>query len=88
MRTDTLFGLNRWAKKITRGARRQTISHIPGLTKPRVGALRRYTLADGVVLEDFVQITRWAGGPNYYLALQTPDGDVVQESLWLDDELC
>jgi hypothetical protein len=87
MRTDTLVGLNAWAKKKIRGARRETIRHIPGVYKPWVGALRRYTLADGAVFEEYIQCEPWAGGPNYHLALKTPDGEVVPESLWKDDDL-
>jgi hypothetical protein len=88
MRCDLLVGLSVRAKNLIRGARRETIGHIPGAYKPWVGALRRYTRSDGAVLVEFVQSAPWCCGPNYYLALKTADGEVLAASLWTRDEMC
>lgn len=52
------------------------------------GDLHRYTLANGTVLEEYVQAVIHSGGPVYHIALRdSTSGEVVPESLWTDDEL-
>lgn len=56
--------------------------------KPFAGDLHRHTLANGTVLEEFLQATIHSGGPVYHIALRNAEsGEVVPESLWTDDEL-
>jgi len=51
------------------------------------GDLHRYVLANGAVLEEYVQAVIHSGGPVYHIALRDSSGNPVPESLWTDDEL-
>jgi hypothetical protein len=51
------------------------------------GDLHRYVLANGAVLEEYVQATIHSGGPCYFIALRDSSGEAVPESLWTDAEL-
>ncbi len=63
-------------------------SKVRGRYIPFAGVLHRYTLANGTVLEEFLQETMNSGGPVYHIALRNAEsGEVVQESLWTDEEL-
>jgi hypothetical protein len=88
-RFDLMIGLNQRGKDIVHCLRRETVGHILGAYKPRVGALRRYTNpADGRVFYDYVRCDNWFCGPNYFMALKDEDGEIVPASLWREDELC
>lgn len=76
----------RWAKIPV--ARIETIGKITGAWKPHVADLRRFTMADGTVYEEYVQSNPWSGGPVYHTALKNAaTGEPVAESLWTDEEL-
>lgn len=49
--------------------------------------LERYTFSDGTVLESYVQECPWSSGPMTFMALRTPDGKPVPESLWTEEEI-
>ena len=51
------------------------------------GDLHRYTLANGTVLEEYVQAVMESGGPCYCIALRDQHGKPVPKSLWSDKEL-
>lgn len=51
------------------------------------GDLHRYTLANGTVLEEYVQAVMESGGPCYFIALRDQHGQPVPQSLWTDREL-
>lgn len=56
--------------------------------KPFAGDLHRYTLANGAVLEEFLQATINSGGPVYFIALRdSKSGEALPQSLWSEDEL-
>lgn len=75
----------RWAKIPI--ARIETIGKIAGAWKPHVADLRRFTMPDGNVYEEYVQVTPWSGGPVYHTALKNAaTGEPVAESLWTDEE--
>jgi hypothetical protein len=69
-------------------AEKVAYSKVRGRYKPFVGDLHRYTLASGVVLEEFLQATMNSGGPVYHIALRDArTGVAVPQSLWTDEEL-
>lgn len=76
---------NRWRRVSI--ARIQQIGVIKGAWNPAVAQLKRYTMPDGRVFEEFVQEVPWSGGPCYHIALKDGRGNVVPESLWTEDEL-
>lgn len=86
------FGVNVFAdgrrKRFSRwtnlpAARIQVIGIIHGVYTEKVSDLHRYTMSDGKVYEEFVQVTPWAGGPMYHLALRdVRTGKPVPQSLW------
>lgn len=49
--------------------------------------LNRYTLPTGEVYEEYVQAEPWSSGPVFFLALKDGDGNVVEESLWDDEDI-
>ena len=77
----------RWAKVPV--ARIQTIGAIHRFYGgSRLADLRRFTMPDGTVYEEYVQSTPWSGGPVYHTALKNAaTGEPVVESLWTDEEL-
>lgn len=76
----------RWAK--VPAARIRVIGKITGAYKPHVADLHRYTMADGRVLEEYVQAEPWSAGPVYHIALKdAKTGKPVAESLWTQDEI-
>ncbi len=49
--------------------------------------LHRYTMPDGKVYEEYIQEIIHSGGPCYFLALRTADGQPVRHTLWTDEEV-
>ena len=49
--------------------------------------LYRYTFPDGHVFEEAVQAEPWSSGPVIFLALKNENGEWVEESLWLQEEI-
>ena len=62
-------------------------SKIRGTYKLFAGDLHRFTLANGRVVEEFVQETMHCGGPCYFIALRDESGQTLQKSLWTKEEL-
>jgi hypothetical protein len=62
-------------------------SKLRGAYKLFVGDLHRYTLANGQVLEEYLQATMHSGGPCYFLALRDSSGKPLEQSLWTKEEL-
>ena len=48
--------------------------------------LYMYTMPDGRVYYEYLQSTMWSSGPCLFIALKDEKGNVVQESLWTDEE--
>lgn len=48
--------------------------------------LRRYTMPNGKVYEEYVQAEPWSSGPCIFLALRNENGP-VKESLWSEEEI-
>lgn len=77
---------SRWANLPV--ARIQVIGIIPGVYCDKVADLKRYTLSNGKVYEEYVQETPWCGGPMYHLALRdVKTGKPVPQSLWTGEEM-
>ena len=62
-------------------------SKVRGGYKLFVSDLHRYVLANGSVLEEYVQATIHSGGPCYFIALCDSAGKPVKESLWTKAQL-
>lgn len=49
--------------------------------------LHKYTLRNGTVYCERVQVADWDSGPNFFIALVDEKGEWVQESLWTKEEI-
>ncbi len=69
-------------------ARKQVIGDIKTYS-PQIplAQLFRYTMPDGKVYDEYIQGIIHSGGPCYFLALRSPDGTPLAESLWTEDEM-
>lgn len=76
----------RWARIPV--ARIEHIGKIEGAWNPCVAKLRRFTMPDGTVYEEYIQESPWSGGPVWHTALKNAvTGEPVAESLWTQEEL-
>jgi hypothetical protein len=65
----------------------EIIGKIEGAWNPHVADLRRFTLEDGTIYEEYIQAEPWSSGPCYFIALKDSEGNPVPESLWTDEEI-
>ena len=64
----------------------EVIGTIHGAWDDNVADLRRFTMSDGTVYEEFVQAKPWSSGPCYFIALKR-FGMPVEKSLWTEEEI-
>jgi hypothetical protein len=89
MRTENVFGLNEWARRQTRNAKKRDHCDVDGVWTKELLRLHRYILPEkGTEVEEYIQAEPWSGGPCYFFALRdTSTGEPIAESLWTDDEI-
>lgn len=51
------------------------------------GVLSSYTLKDGRVVHEKVQSTPWSSGPMFFTALAWENGELIEATLWDDEEI-
>ena len=49
--------------------------------------LNKYIFPDGTEYFEYIQAEPWSSGPCYFLALKDRNGNIVQESLWTEEEI-
>lgn len=49
--------------------------------------LMKYTLPDGRIFREYLQVQPWSSGPMSFLALMDGNGKPVLESLWTEEEI-
>lgn len=84
---EKFFGLNEWARNVTRNASSYRAGRLAMQTSAPV-YLIGYSLPDGRIAEEFLQAAPWSDGTCYFLALRERSScQPIAESLWRDDQI-
>lgn len=61
----------------------EIIGHVDGMFGIKY-PLHRHQLKDGTFVDEYLQCTRWASGPNFFLGLRLPPGTTMT---WTEEEI-
>lgn len=84
MRRTKFAGLNPFARNLAATAVKvEKICNLSSVFED----LRRYTMPDGTVYNEYVQTVKESICQVYFIALRNADGNYVAESNWTDEEM-
>ena len=86
-RWDKYIGLNPKGTSLVSdpSTTKEIIGKIKGAWVNVVNDLHRYTLPNGRVYQEYVQLEPWMGGPCYFIALKDKRGRILRRTLWTDE---
>ena len=86
MRSDQFMGLSRRGLQLVDGLQPMKVGFFEGAFG-NLFDITAYFRGGVEVYREFIQVQPWSSGPVFFIALQRPDGEVVEGSLWSDVEI-